>query len=119
MCVSECECVSECVSLSISCTISSRRLNEGSEHILFREKFSDWPEQGRIIKMKGHTMTPVVRLMNTHNGGRERGREGGRGRGRGRKKCERGGEVKERDGRWREGGRRESGREAIGTSMDA
>ena len=75
--------VSEWVSVCVSCIISSLRLNEGSEHILFREKFSDWPEQGRIIKMKGHTMTPVVRLMNTHNGGRERGREGGRGRGRG------------------------------------
>ncbi len=30
------------------------RMTEGSEHILFREKFCDWPEQGRIIKMKGH-----------------------------------------------------------------
>ena len=36
------------------------RINEGSEHILFREKFSDWPEQGRIIKMKGHSTAPVV-----------------------------------------------------------
>ena len=29
-------------------------MSEGSESILFREKFSDWPEPGRIIKMKGH-----------------------------------------------------------------
>lgn len=36
---------------SLGCFI---RLTEGSEHILFREKFCDWPEQGRIIKMKGH-----------------------------------------------------------------
>lgn len=27
---------------------------EGHEPLLFREKFSDWPEQGRIIKLKGH-----------------------------------------------------------------
>lgn len=30
------------------------RINEGSETILLREKFSDWPDDSRIIKMKGH-----------------------------------------------------------------
>ena len=35
------------------------RVNEGSEPILFREKFADWPEPGRIIKMKGHRETTV------------------------------------------------------------
>ena len=30
------------------------RVNESSETILFREKFVDWPEPGRIIKMRGH-----------------------------------------------------------------
>ena len=29
-------------------------MSEGAESILFREKFADWPEPGRIIKMKGH-----------------------------------------------------------------
>lgn len=36
------------------------RVNEGSETILFREKFSDWPEPGRIIKMKGHESSGEV-----------------------------------------------------------
>ncbi|XP_011406645.2 PREDICTED: uncharacterized protein LOC100639454 [Amphimedon queenslandica] len=36
------------------------RVNEGSENILFREKFSDWPEPGRIIKMKGHESSGEV-----------------------------------------------------------
>ena len=31
-----------------------RKVTEGAESILFREKFIDWPEPGRIIKMKGH-----------------------------------------------------------------
>ena len=34
--------------------------NEGTESILFREKFSDWPEPGRIIKMKGHESSGEV-----------------------------------------------------------
>lgn len=41
--------------LSLSLSLSSlavARLTEGSEHILFREKFTDWPEPGRIIKFK-------------------------------------------------------------------
>ena len=38
------------------------RVTEGSEHILFREKFSDWPEQGRIIKMKGHVSSGEVQV---------------------------------------------------------
>ena len=39
---------------------------EGTESILFREKFADWPEPGRIIKMKGHVssgeakVTPMI-----------------------------------------------------------
>lgn len=37
------------------------RVVEGGESILLREKFSDWPEQGRIIKMKGHEAS--VKLM--------------------------------------------------------
>lgn len=36
------------------------RVNEGSETILFREKFADWPEPGRIIKMKGHESSGEV-----------------------------------------------------------
>lgn len=37
------------------------RLNEGSETVLFKEKFADWPDESRIIKMKGHATTePVV-----------------------------------------------------------
>ena len=36
------------------------RTNEGSEPLLFREKFSDWPEPGRIIKMKGHESSGEV-----------------------------------------------------------
>ena len=36
------------------------RINEGSEMLLFREKFSDWPEPGRIIKMKGHESSGEV-----------------------------------------------------------
>lgn len=44
------------------CVFLFARLVEGAESILFREKFSDWPEPGRIIKMKGHESsreTPV------------------------------------------------------------
>ncbi|KAL5456970.1 hypothetical protein EMCRGX_G034199 [Ephydatia muelleri] len=37
------------------------RVVEGGESILLREKFSDWPEQGRLIKMKGHEAS--VKLM--------------------------------------------------------
>ena len=36
------------------------RLNEGSETVLFREKFADWPDESRIIKMKGHSTTEKV-----------------------------------------------------------
>ena len=36
------------------------RITEGGESILFREKFSDWPEPGRIIKMKGHISSGEV-----------------------------------------------------------
>lgn len=40
------------------------RMSEGAESILFREKFVDWPEPGRIIKMKGHVssgpITPMI-----------------------------------------------------------
>ena len=36
------------------------RITEGAESILFREKFSDWPEPGRIIKMKGHVSSGEV-----------------------------------------------------------
>lgn len=36
------------------------RLNEGSETVLFREKFADWPDESRIIKMKGHSTTDKV-----------------------------------------------------------
>lgn len=37
-------------------------MSEGAESILFREKFGDWPEPGRIIKMKGHvsSVTPMI-----------------------------------------------------------
>ena len=41
------------------------RLNEGSETVLFKEKFADWPDESRIIKMKGHsTSEPVVSDFN-------------------------------------------------------
>ena len=36
------------------------RVNEGIESILFREKFTDWPEPGTIIKMKGHISSGEV-----------------------------------------------------------
>lgn len=36
------------------------RINEGSETILLREKFSDWPDDSRIIKMKGHLSSGEV-----------------------------------------------------------
>ena len=36
------------------------RTTEGAESILFREKFCDWPEPGRIIKMKGHVSSGEV-----------------------------------------------------------
>ena len=39
---------------------SSIRTIEGAESILFREKFTDWPEPGRIIKMKGHVSSGEV-----------------------------------------------------------
>ena len=47
------------------------RVVEGGESILLREKFSDWPEQGRIIKMKGHEGS--VKLMVVSGLGRRRG----------------------------------------------
>ena len=51
-----------CVCVCVCCVCEARgsdglsrcRVNEGTEGILFREKFTDWPEPGRIIKMKGH-----------------------------------------------------------------
>ena len=36
------------------------KVTEGAETILFREKFADWPEPGRIIKMKGHESSGAV-----------------------------------------------------------
>ena len=44
------------------------KVTEGAETILFREKFADWPEPGRIIKMKGHERSvDVIKVcMNTH-----------------------------------------------------
>lgn len=43
------------------------RVNEGSETILFREKFADWPEPGRIIKMRGHESSgEIVKVRLTH-----------------------------------------------------
>lgn len=36
------------------------RITENAESILFREKFCDWPEPGRIIKMKGHISSGEV-----------------------------------------------------------
>ena len=36
------------------------KVNEGTEGILFREKFTDWPEPNRIIKMKGHISSGEV-----------------------------------------------------------
>ena len=51
------------------------RVVEGGESILLREKFSDWPEQGRIIKMKGHEAS--VKLMVVRGPGGGGGGEGG------------------------------------------
>ena len=42
------------------------RINEGSEILLLREKFSDWPEPGRIIKMKGHESSGEVLKVCIH-----------------------------------------------------
>ena len=45
------------------------RTTEGAESILFREKFCDWPEPGRIIKMKGHVSSGEVMVsqeLNVH-----------------------------------------------------
>lgn len=43
------------------------KVSEGSETILFREKFADWPEPGRIIKMKGHESSgEVIKVMACH-----------------------------------------------------
>jgi supervillin len=36
------------------------KIAEGAETFLFKEKFSDWPEPGRIIKMKGHVSSGEV-----------------------------------------------------------
>ena len=36
------------------------KVNENTEGILFREKFTDWPEPNRIIKMKGHISSGEV-----------------------------------------------------------
>ena len=47
------------------------RVVEGGESILLREKFSDWPEQGRLIKMKGHEAS--VKLMVVSGLGRSTG----------------------------------------------
>ena len=43
------------------------RVNEGSETILFREKFVDWPEPGRIIKMRGHESSgEIVKVLRNY-----------------------------------------------------
>ena len=52
----------------ITITYTAIRLSEGAESILFREKFGDWPEPGRIIKMKGHAssgalVTPMINVV--------------------------------------------------------
>ena len=36
------------------------RLNEGSETVMFKEKFADWPDESRIIKMKGHSTAEKI-----------------------------------------------------------
>ena len=36
------------------------KIAEGAEMFLFKEKFADWPEPGRIIKMKGHVSSGEV-----------------------------------------------------------
>ena len=40
-------------------------VTEGHEPLLFREKFPDWPEPGRIIKAKGHISSGEVVEVNT------------------------------------------------------
>ena len=45
------------------------RVIEGGESILLREKFSDWPEQGRIIKMKGHEASVKLMVVSGRRGG--------------------------------------------------
>lgn len=36
------------------------KIAEGAETFLFKEKFADWPEPGRIIKLKGHVSSGEI-----------------------------------------------------------
>ena len=60
MCVYVCVWVMVVRFLVVTVSLSHCRVNEGTESILFREKFTDWPEPGTIIKMKGHISSGEV-----------------------------------------------------------